>query len=349
MNTRFILILLSLSFSGCTLMYSYSDNLPQRIDAWVAEKKYNTALNTIDYITTTHKDYRIIQNKKKLIKKAMNNYENTAIEESNLLVSQGDWIKAFILLKDVASNITNKSRIENHHKKLLSQRQIVIENYEKDILYNQAMNLIEKMELYEKIKKTVSIKEHNQLNISKFDDLLEETSLKLTILSEQQYKKNEYNNSLNTVKLALKLNPDEEIVARLKKINQRIHKATIQRNISYYKKAKVLLSKLSQGYSHAILKDTKKTVTWLKKNKTDKNNYIVLIKRLNRHLAKGVKQRFEAARSLYSKGKTQEALSVWLELKQLEPDNAKLLSHIERAKKILSKLKKLSNKPQPKN
>ena len=51
MNTRFILILLSLTFSGCTLLYSYSDNLPQRIERWVAEKKYNTALYTIDYIT----------------------------------------------------------------------------------------------------------------------------------------------------------------------------------------------------------------------------------------------------------------------------------------------------------
>ena len=326
-------------------MYSYSDNLPQRIDAWVAEKKYNTALNTIDYINPTHKDYRIIQNKKKLIKKQMNSYENTAIEKSSILASQGEWIKSFALLKDVASNITNKSRIENHHHKLLSQRQIVIALYEKDILYSQANNLVDKMELYEKIKKTVSINEHNQLNISKFDDLREETSLKLTMLSEQQYNKKEYNNSLSSIKLALKLKPDKDIVVRLNKTSQHIQKATKKQNISHFKEAKLLLSKLSQGYSHAILGDTKKTIAWLEKNKTDKNNYLTLIKRLNKHLAKGVKQRFEAARSLYSKGKTQEALIIWLELKELDPDNTLLQSHIERAEKILNKFRELSNKP----
>ena len=345
MNTRFILILLSLTFSGCSLLYSYSDNLPQRIESWVAENKYNTALNTIDYIKPTHKDYRIIQNKKKIIKKQMIDYENMAIEKSNFLASQGDWIKAINLLQTVASNIIDKSRIEKHHEKLLSQRQIVIAAYEKDILYNQAANLIEKMTLYKKIKKIVSTKERNQLNISKFDELREETSLKLTRLSEQQYKKNEYDNSLSTIDLALKLNPDKDIITRLNITNQHIIEATKKQNISHFKKAQILLSKLSQGYSHAILKDTKKTIAWLNKNKKQQHAYPALIVKLNKHLTKVVKQRFEAARNLYSKGKTQEALSIWLELKELEPDNVKLLSHIERAEKVLNKFEELSNKP----
>lgn len=45
-------------------MYSYSDNLPQQINQWIAEKKYNTALNTISHIKPSHKDYRVIQRKK---------------------------------------------------------------------------------------------------------------------------------------------------------------------------------------------------------------------------------------------------------------------------------------------
>ena len=83
----------------------------------------------------------------------------------------------------------------------------------------------------------------------------------------------------------------------------------------------------------------------MNKNKEDNKSYQTLIDKLKKHLAKGVKQRFEAARNLYSKGKTQESLSIWLELKELDPNNTKLLSHIERAEKVLSKFKKLSNKP----
>ncbi len=345
MNKQFLLILLSLSFSGCSLLYSYSDNLPQRLDQWVSEKKYNVALNTIDYIKPDHKDYRTIQVKKKLIKKQMNAYESTAIEKSTLLASKGNWIKALKLLEEVADNIIDEENIKKHQAYLLSKRHAVISAYEKDILYNQATNLAAEMELYREIKKTVTTDEKNQLNISEFDDLREKTTIRLATLSEQQFKNRQYNNALNTISFALKLNPNNEIVIRLKIINKRIKEATKLQKESYLKEAKALLSKLSQGYSHAILNKTKTTIIWLNKNKDNNKSYQNLINKLEKHLATGIKQRFEAARNLYSKGKTQEALSIWLELKELDPDNAQLQSHIERAKKVLLKLKRLSNKP----
>ena len=220
MTSRFFLILLSLSFSGCSLLYSYGDNLPQRLDQWVKEKKYNVALDTIDYVKPDHKDYLVIQKKKKLIIKQMNAYEKMAIEKSTLLASQGNWIKAFNLLEEATDNIVDIENIENHHANLISKRSIVISHYEKDVLYLQAEDLVKKMELYEKIKKTVSKNENNQLNISKFDESREKTSLRLTLLSEQQNKRNQYNDALNTINLALKLKPTDEVSNRLEKIKK---------------------------------------------------------------------------------------------------------------------------------
>ena len=117
---------------------------------------------------------------------------------------------------------------------------------------------------------------------------------------------------------------------------------------TYIKEAKILLNKLSQGHSHEILKETKEKINWLNKIKGKDKDYLLIIKKLKRHLKSGVKQHFEAARKLYSKGKTQEALSIWLDLKELDPEHPKLQSHINRAEKVLIKLKKLSNKPENK-
>lgn len=345
MNIRFILILLPLSLSGCSLIYSYSDNLPQRIEQLVSEKKYSTALNTIDYIKPNHKDFRLVQHKKKLIEKQMHAYESMAIERSTVLVNHGNWIKALNLLKDVAANIIDKTQIIKHQEKILTKRRVVISAYEKEVLYKQAQSLVENIPLYEKIKKTVSNNERHQFDISKFDNRCEDVSLKLANLSEQQYERNQYNSALNTINLALKLNPDTDTSTRLKETQVRIKEVTKKQKTSYLTEAKNLLDKLSQGYSHAILGDTKRTIVWLNKNNEDKKPYPTLIKKLNKHLSKGVNQRFEAARSLYSKGKTQEALSIWLELKELDPNNPKLLSHIERAEKVLSKFEELSKKP----
>ena len=347
MKIRFLLLFLSISFSGCSLIYSYSDDLPKRLDRWIAEKKYNVALNTIDYIKPKHKYYRLTQRKKKIILKQIISYENAAIEKSNQFSSQGRWIDAFKLLDEVAGNIIDTKKIKNHRAKLLKKRNKIIATYENDLLYSQAEYLAGKMELYERIKKTVSKNENNKLDISKFDDLRQETNSRLTRRCEQQYKKGQYDNALTTINLALKLNPDKSIISRLKKIKNRIKKDTKLRKSKLVKNAKNLLSKLSQGYSHAILKETKTTIMWLKKNRENKNVYQGLITRLEVHLTAGVKQHFEAARKLYSKGKTQEALSIWISIKELQPEYPRLQSHIKRAKKVLIKLDKLSNKPQP--
>ena len=343
MKLPFFTILLALSLSGCSLIYSYSDNLPQRVDQWIIDNKYNTALNTIHYIKPTHKNYRSLQKKKKIIHEKMAAYENMAIIKSTKLSKQGEWIKAFKLIEQASQNLIDKKKIEQHRATLLAKRNKLIASYENKILYGRAKNLIDKIPLYEKINKTVSASERNQLDIAAFNDARYETSLRLAQHSERQYKNELYDDALTTIKFALKLNPEKEIVSRLKDIKVRVKAELKLLEASYLNKARTLLGKLSQGYSHLILKETKETITWLKNNK--ELSQLALVEKLTKRLNAGVKQRFEAARSLYSKGKTQEALSIWLELKELEPKNIKLQSHIERAEKILIKLKKLTNKP----
>lgn len=345
MKIRFFLILLTLSFTGCSLIYSYSDDLPKRIDQWIIEKKYNVALDTISYIKPKHKDYRLIQRKKNIILKKLKPYENNAIEKSSQLAKQGNWISALKLLDQVEDNIVNTKNIRKHRKKLLEKRNKIIIIYEDDILNNQAKNLIGKLDLYNKIKKVVSKSESNELNIAEYDELRQETSLRLAERSEQEYKNHKYNNAFNSIELALKLQPEKNIVSRLTKTKKRIHKETRGKRLSYVKDAKELLAKLSQGYSYEILNETKETINWLNKIKDNDAVYLKLIAKLKKHLKNGEKQRFEAARKLYSMGKTQEALSIWYELEKLNPNNTKLKSYIKRAEKVLNKLEKLSNKP----
>jgi len=347
MKIRLFLILLSISLSGCSLIYSYSDDLPQRIDKWTDEKKYNVALDTISYIKPSHKHYRIIQRKKNDILKQLTVYENTALENATQLAEQGNWIKAFTLLDEVANNIPDNSKIKKHRASLLLKRNKIIKDYENDLLISQAVYLAKKMVVYEKINKMVRKDEINELDIAEFDRSRHETSLRLTKRGELQFNKKEYDNALTTIELALKLKPDEDTVLHLNKIKQSITKATKLKKSTYVKVIKTLIRKLSQGYSHAILKETKEKIIWLDKIKGNEKVYLKLIGSLKKHLAAGTKQRFEAARKLYSKGKTQEALSIWLELKKLEPDYPKLQAHISRAEKVLSKLKKLTNKPNP--
>jgi tetratricopeptide (TPR) repeat protein len=345
MKIHFLLIAISLSLGGCSLIYSYSDNLPQRLNQWEKEKRFNLALDTIAHIKPTHENYQLVQRKKKILQKKMAAYEKMAIKKSTQLSKQGEWLQALHILDEAEENITDTTNISAHRDHLLTKRENVIAAFEKDVLNIEAANLANKSWLYKKINKTVTINERNELKISEYNELREETSLKLAKRSELQFKNNQLSKALSSIELALILNPDDDITSRLKNIKRQIKQTTRSNKSRYLNEANALLSKLSQGYSHDILIETQEKIAWLEKIKENDKDYIKVLKQLKRHLKRGIKQRFEAARRLYSKGKTQEALSIWQDLKILDPDNAKLQSHIIRAEKVLLKLKELSNKP----
>ena len=339
------LIAVIFSLSGCSLLYSYSDDLPDRINQWIKEKHYKSALNTIEYIKPTHKDYKTIQRQKKSILKLVTSYEQEGINKSTQLAEEGNWILALNFLDEVADNIPDDKNLEKHRDRLLIKRDKIVAVYEYQLLSTQAKNLLEKFDIYEKIRKTLPKNERKRFKLAEYDRMRDETSLKLAKRSEQQYKNSNYRSAIETINLALKLNPDKNIVSRLNKIKKLVGKEERRKTQSYVTEAKSLLKKLQQGYSHAILKETKEKIAWLKSSQKSDNKHKRLISKLEKHLRAGVTQYFEAGRNLYSKGKIEEALSIWLEISPLAPNHPKLQSHIKRAGKVLKKLKKLSNKP----
>ncbi|MDX1286061.1 MAG: hypothetical protein R3182_13660 [Draconibacterium sp.] len=249
------------------------------------------------------------------------------------------------MLEEAENNVINESNIVKHRTNLLQKREKVIAAFEKELLNIEATDIANKAGLYKKINNTVAINERNELKISEYNELKREISLKLAQRGEQQFKNRQFSKALSSINLALTLEPDEDITSQLKNIKKQINKTTRRKKPEYIKEAKLLLNKLSQGYSHEILLETQQKIAWLEKIKGNDKDYIRILAQIKRHFRKGIKQRFEAARKLYSEGKTQEALSIWLDLKKLDPDNAKLQSHINRAEKVLRKLEKLSNKP----
>jgi len=344
MKNSFITIPLLLLINGCSLLYSYDDNLPQRIDQWIDEGKFKTALNTINHIDSNHKQYIVIQQQKKKITQYLINYENDAIIKSNQLANQGNWLIALNYIEQISENIPDNRKILSHKKTLLKQRDEIIKKYETQVLNHQAKNLVGKIDLYNKIKKTVTTNEKNQLDIAEFDRLKSKIIIRLTHQAEYYYRNNEFDKAENSISLGIELKPTKEYALRLNKIKQFIQTRNNIKKTTRINKAKALLNKLSQGYSRSILKETKETIKQLKKSKEKTKTELNLISKLEKHLKIGVKRYFKAARKLYSEEKIQEALSIWLSLKDLEPHYPKLDTYIKRAERIIKNLNKITNK-----
>ena len=344
MKNSLLTIPLFLLINGCSLLYSYDDNLTQRIEQWIEEGEFKIALNTISHVNSNHKHYKTVQQQKKKITRYLINYENDAIIKSNHLARQGNWLVALNYIDQVSENIPDNRKILLHKKTLLKQRDEIIKKYEAQVLNHQAKNLVEKISLYDGIKKTVTTDEKNQLDIEEFDRLKNKIIKRLTHQAENYYRKNEFEKAENSTSLGLKLKPTKDFSLRLNKIKKLIQEKNNIKNTFRINEAKALLKKLSQGYSRSILKKTKETIKQMRESKKTSKTELDIISKLEKHLKIGVRRYFKAARKLYSEEKIQEALSIWLSLKDLEPDYPKLDAYIKRAERIVKNLNKITNK-----
>ena len=339
-----VLFLIIITLNGCSLIYSHDSNIAQRVQQWMDEENYITAIETINRIPATHPQYHKLQINKREILKRLNKLEQQTIKDSRSLANQGEWLLALKRIDETEAKLVNAKKLAAHKQKLLIQRNKLLRRYEYEHLISQARYLSSKMAFYQKIKKTVDKKDNNKFSRDEFYKLCQETSARLLQQAERLYKENKYAKALSTINLALSLKPNKATASRLKTAKNLIQKLNETKQQAHIVSAESLLNSLSQGYSYALLKQTKNKIDWFNQNNDRKRTYKAIIKKLETHLMLGTKHYFNMARKLYSIGEVEEALRIWLKLKEIVPNYPKLNAHISRAKKILHKLKRLSNK-----
>ena len=95
-------------------------------------------------------------------------------------------------------------------------------------------------------------------------------------------------------------------------------------------KTRALLSELKQGYSHENLRRAHRHLTEINEQQQQNNESKKLKKELRKYIKTGLAQRMEAGRRLYSSGQIEQALSIWIPLKSVDPENTKLNDYIEK-------------------
>lgn len=331
-----------LVLSGCSFLHAHSDNLPKKLESWTKENKFKHALSTINYVNTKHKDYKKIQKLKLAIIEKAKKYEEEQIEFAKNLAEKGQWVKAFIALDKAIDTLPSPGKILKVRKDLLDQREVILLTYDNLLLSTHAQKLADDLAIYENLKVILTEEEARRFHVDEYNKSRIEACLKLAKRSQEQYNSGQFILASATIDTALSLKPEGEILNQLQLIQKQIDSDRERKKQIQISRIKALINKLQQGYSHEILVQANIMLDWLIENKAKGSSEDdKLIKTLETHLSKGINQYIEAARNLYSKGKIQQALDIWKELYLFNPQHPKLLSHINRAEKVLAKLKKL--------
>ncbi|MEJ2141133.1 MAG: hypothetical protein P8Y24_02055 [Gammaproteobacteria bacterium] len=339
------LIFLSLFLHGCAYLQSLNSELPQQIDEWAAAHEYGKALNTLSYVSKNHKHYASLQKKKHKIMLQAKEFEHDQHLAARKMEQQGKWRKADNVYSSALNKFPQSKLLNTEYKAFKNRRNKYLKDLEYKLSIARGTWLIESTPLQKKILEAAPDNYASQQRFNNNTQKLQETAGGLMECAETALKTGRISLAKTCIQTAENLNsPDIDKVklAKLKKQFSQSHQLYMKKQNDI---TRALLKEIKQGYSHDNLQRAQRHLSEIVEYKKQNKEAAKLAKELDKYIKTGLAQRMEAGRRMYSDGKYEEALSIWIPLKSIDPDNAKLQDYIERTKRVLKKLEKLSNTP----
>jgi hypothetical protein len=332
---------LVLSLNGCAFLNSLDSNLPAKIDQLTEQQEYGLALDTLEYIKPSNDNYKLLMQKKRHIQRLATSFENTSISKARRLSNRNKWNDALLVYDSALDKLPRSQKLLEAKEDFLQKRQAYLKELELQLLINKGEWLDQNAPLHHKVKATIPDDYRSVPGIRDYEYDTEDTLPALVDCTETAITADEIHLAQQCLTLAKKLGGDVKQDPRLAAAQQKIHQANRDLIEKQNEKTRALLAELKQGYSLENLRRANEHLAILNKRNARDKESIRLRRELNHRLQSSLDQRIEAARSLYSSGKIEQALQIWESLQTIAPDNTKLEAHIERAHRVLDKLERL--------
>lgn len=345
---KYALAFASLLFlSSCAFLNSFSSDLDKQVDIWMSQHEYGKILDTLQYIRPSNPKYKLLQKKRQQAIKASRHYEQATITKSLNLIEKGQWHEAELILTNAIEKLPDSQPLHKTYQEFLKQRTVYLKSLYTQLSINKAEWLVKDKPVQQQLDRTLpddtktrgAMEEYRRQTRHVYQQLLacgvEATNMSNLEIAEQCYR------------LADKLLPNATVKNKLAAIRQKL-----SRNQKPDKEQQSASPAISQ-LGHNLLEKSKKALEaghlklainqYNKIPGSDKNLDIVKTygAEMHRRIRENVNQGIELGRKLYSQGQVEQALAVWNKLRDLDPDNENLLSHIDRAERVLEKIKKL--------
>lgn len=343
---RFLtLILLILSLHGCAFIHAFDSELPQQIDQWVADNEYAKALDTLDYVSKSHKQYSLLMNKKHRILLQAKEYENHSYALAQQAEKNLDWNKASNIYQSALDKLPASPFLQTEYQEFIQRRDEYLEDLEFKLSISKGSWLIETSPIHKTIIEANPGNKNAQKRYNKTSEEMQQTAQVLLKCTEVAIQAGRTALAETCLQIASELNPLYIDKSKIKQFRIDLAKTHQQRITLQNKKTQELINELKQGYSHENLQRAQRHLATIRESDKQNKESKKLATQLSQQLNKGLNDRIEAGRHLYSNGQVQNALSIWIPLQSIDPNNKKLEDYIKRAKRVMAKVKKLSDNP----
>lgn len=347
MFLKIFLILISLNLlSACNFLPLLHSHSPQYIKILIKEKHYNQAQDILQKISPGHPDYRILMAQKKRLQNLINKLEKKTLIQLQRLQQQNKWQQAWKTLQGARASIPENRALLKAEKDFIVARKKRINELNMKINIHKGIWLKDAEPLLDAMLKTRPDNYNRRQQQQKFKQEKKQTLKNLAHCAKQAMNEDLYELGRRCLSLVNKIDHQHRYTQSLQqaiiKLQHHDH-AWHQRQIRI---SDELVKELKQGYSHDNLLRASRHLRELSSHNqsTERKQHRNILKK---ELDRGIAQRMDAGRKLYSEGKITEALTIWTSLQQITTNNEVLEAHINRAQRVLKKLKELGKQQSP--
>jgi len=337
-------IILLLSFvilNGCAFVYSFDKDLDSKIQSWMREHEYSKALDALSHVREGHSQYDLLQKRKKEVEQAAARFEKLKLREIEAHIAAEDWQAAESLLNYSMGKLPDSEKLQTAYNDFIKKRGMHLKGLYYQLYINKAEWLVKNKDVQEELARTLPDDRATRKATQQHQQEIETVYQQLLICGIEAINIGDLELAEQCYLLADELRPSKEIQTTIIDIQRKLSAKQKNKPLLLSERGRKLLEKakttLKQGDLKVTLKAYQKIPT-----KDKKHALVTAFKQdLDVRIKENVAQSIELGRKLYSQGQIEQALAVWNDVRELDPDNEYLISYIERAQRVIENLDKL--------
>ncbi|NOU13908.1 MAG: hypothetical protein HOO92_08105 [Methylococcaceae bacterium] len=368
----------SVFFEVSCALFPPSGSVSEQVNYWLDKQEYGKAMDVVatlqEHPDPEVSDPQTLQDK---ISDQSLRYEQQVIIEADKALAKEDWRSALDLYQEAMERLPTSKKLKEGQQQLEKKQQASLAKLQLDLLVSQGEAVYNELLINQQVAAT---NPKDWLVKYKLDSKADEAAKLANELAEYGRRglaEGDMALAKRTLPLAAKLSSapdiktaydryrqlqDEEDV-RAAEEQERIvveeeQKQKSQRKVyekQIKKKQKVvvarnqdlgddLLTEFKNAYAEGRFADALQLRQKLVKLNYDNAEFQGLSGDLSNNIAKHVKHLTDIGTQHYSRQQYEQALQKWQEAQVLDPQNEQLKAHVERAAKVLEKLKNLKHK-----
>lgn len=345
---------LLLILPACAFINSFDSNLDKQVDVWMAKNQYAKVIDTLKYVRPSNPNYQLLQKKRQQAIEEAHQYEQSQISKALNQMASEQWHGAEITLNDAMDNLPDSQPLHKTYQEFIRQRAQFLDNLYCQLDLNKAKTLVNDKPIQEKLEHAIPDDRKNQQALENYREDSQQVTQRLLVCADNAGNIGDLKSTEHYYRLAYALQPNATIKAKLLEVQEKLSPkhppapSTKPATPALSELGRSLLEKSKHALNTGNLKQAINDYNRIPAE--DKNLQVVKAyeRDMNHRIRENINQGIELGRKLYSQGQVEQALAIWNKLLELDPDNENLLSHIERAERVLDKINQLRKEQTPK-